>query len=157
MNVSDVLYYGNRTLMRSVEGLEEDNWHMPGACGIWSVKDIFSHLTSYELWHEEALQGFLGGGPTPMMEAMAEQGDDFNDQQVKLLKDWSAEEVLREYQSAHKRLHSLSKDIPDSTYRENGTLPWYGEGYCLEDFLVYSNYGHKREHSAQIHAFRDRL
>jgi len=29
--------------------------------------------------------------------------------------------------------------------------------YALDDFLVYAYYGHKREHSAQIAAFRDRL
>jgi len=40
---------------------------------------------------------------------------------------------------------------------QNGTLPWYGEVYALDDFLVYAYYGHKREHSAQIAAFRDRL
>ncbi len=27
---------------------------------------------------------------------------------------------------------------------------------ALDDFLVYAYYGHKREHSAQIAAFRDR-
>ena len=41
--------------------------------------------------------------------------------------------------------------------REVGTLPWDGEDYALDDFLVYGYYGHKREHSAQIAAFRDRL
>jgi len=29
--------------------------------------------------------------------------------------------------------------------------------YALDDFIVYTNYGHKREHSAQIAAFRDGL
>jgi len=41
--------------------------------------------------------------------------------------------------------------------RQAGTLPWYGLEYALDDFLVYAFYGHKREHSAQIAAFRDRL
>ncbi len=47
--------------------------------------------------------------------------------------------------------------IPSETLRQNGTLPWYGMAYALDDFLVYAYYGHKREHSAQIAAFRDRL
>ncbi len=47
--------------------------------------------------------------------------------------------------------------LSSETLRQNGTLPWYGEGYALDDFLVYAYYGHKREHSAQIAAFRDRL
>ena len=40
-------------------------------------------------------------------------------------------------------------------FRQSGTLPWYGMEYALDDFLVYIYYGHKREHSAQIAAFRD--
>ena len=42
-------------------------------------------------------------------------------------------------------------------FRENGTLPWYGAEYSLDDFIVYTYYGHKREHAAQIAAFRDHL
>jgi len=29
--------------------------------------------------------------------------------------------------------------------------------YALDDVIVYMYYGHKREHNAQIAAFRDRL
>ena len=39
--------------------------------------------------------------------------------------------------------------------REPGSIPWYGEEYALDDLIVYQYYGHKREHSAQIEAFRD--
>jgi hypothetical protein len=41
--------------------------------------------------------------------------------------------------------------------RQNGALPWYGAEYDLEDFIAYSFYGHKREHTAQINVFRDAL
>jgi hypothetical protein len=47
--------------------------------------------------------------------------------------------------------------IPAEKLREAGTLPWYGMEYSLDDFLVYTYYGHKREHSAQVDAFRDKL
>ena len=46
---------------------------------------------------------------------------------------------------------------PDPAEHQAGTLPWYGMAYSLDDVLVYMYYGHKREHSAQIAAFRDRL
>ena len=51
----------------------------------------------------------------------------------------------------------LLAQIPYEGRRLNGTLPWYGEEYDLEDFIIYTFYGHKREHSAQIAAFRDQL
>jgi hypothetical protein len=29
--------------------------------------------------------------------------------------------------------------------------------YSLDDYIVYSSYGHKREHGAQINVFKDTL
>jgi hypothetical protein len=52
---------------------------------------------------------------------------------------------------------SLIVAIPPETLRQTGTLPWYGMQYAMDDVLVYMYYGHKREHSAQIAAFRDCL
>jgi hypothetical protein len=66
-------------------------------------------------------------------------------------------DVLAELNEAHARVMALATRIPAETYRQNGTLPWYGPEYDLDDFIVYTFYGHKREHSAQIAAFGDQL
>ena len=34
MNVMDVLKYGNRTLLQSVQGLAEEDWDVKGVCGV---------------------------------------------------------------------------------------------------------------------------
>ena len=47
-----------------------------------------------------------------------------------------------------------SRQVPIRVRRLNGMLPWYGAATDLEDFIVYSIYGHKREHAAQIAAYR---
>ena len=65
--------------------------------------------------------------------------------------------MLAEYEVAYARAVTLMVRIPVEGRRLNGVLPWYGPEYSLEDFIVYTFYGHKREHSAQIEAFRDRL
>ncbi len=66
-------------------------------------------------------------------------------------------EVLDEFNDAYAQVTSLAVQIRPELFRETGTLPWYGMGYALDDVIVYMYYGHKREHSAQIAAFRDRL
>ncbi|GAC1356035.1 MAG: hypothetical protein NVSMB38_37140 [Ktedonobacteraceae bacterium] len=66
-------------------------------------------------------------------------------------------EVLGEYNDTHAQVMSVVAQLSSETLRQTGTLPWYGEVYALDDFLIYAYYGHKREHSAQISAFRDRL
>ena len=91
------------------------------------------------------------------MKQFGAQNIDFNDDQVGRRRDLSMAEAVAEYKDSHKKLMTTAAKITDNKYRENGTIPWYGSEYCLNDLIVYNNYGHKREHSAQINAFRDIL
>lgn len=159
MNASDILIYGNRTLMATLADLAEPDWDVGGVCGVWSVKDIIAHLASYEHLMAETLNTFLsnGNGLGPNMSEMAELGPAWNDVQVERRRHMTATEVLAEYEEVHEQVRARAVQIPVATYRQNGTIPWYGPGYCLDDFIVYTSYGHKREHSAQINIFRDQL
>ena len=71
--------------------------------------------------------------------------------------DQPPESILAEYTSAHTRVITLAGRLPGSLWAQTGTIPWYGAEYSLDDFIVYQYYGHKREHSAEIAAFADRL
>ncbi|MCJ7824098.1 MAG: maleylpyruvate isomerase N-terminal domain-containing protein [Anaerolineales bacterium] len=158
MNTLDILKFGHLTMVASLEKVDLSDWETPGVCGIWNVKDIVAHLASYELWHVEVLNDILGiSAPTPIGGSRADNGDRFNDVEVEKRRESSAQEVFDEYRSGQSQLIALARKVPAGRYSENGTLPWYGKQYCLNDFLVYSSYGHKREHSAQVNAYRDRL
>jgi hypothetical protein len=157
MNVMDVLKYGNRTLLQSVEGLVGADWEVDGVCGVWSVKEIMAHLASHELLLVEILDTFLGADSGPYMQGYAEPGANFNDTQVERRRGMTVEEVLAEYHRAHRRVVEKAAQIPPETCRQVGTIPWYGPEYSLDDLVAYSNYGHKREHSAQINVYRDGL
>lgn len=157
MNTVDILYYGDQTLKHSLEGLNESDWLTAGVCGVWSVKDLMAHLADYEDWHVEVLGSFLGQDGNWHLQQLEEHGDRYNDVQVERRQDLTTGEVLQEYRQNHEKVIELAGQIEDEVYRENGTLPWYGAEYCLNDFLVYTSYGHKREHSAQINVFRDSL
>ncbi|MEP7286732.1 MAG: DinB family protein [Chloroflexota bacterium] len=155
MNAVDIIKYGHSFLNQSMDGLQDSDWEISGACGVWSPKDIMAHLASYEHLLCEVLTSFLGGGATPYMEQMA-QGHGFNDAQVALRKGNSVKEVLNEYNATFAEVTALIPRIPIETCREVGTLPWYGMEYALDDYIVYAFYGHKREHGGQIALFRDR-
>jgi hypothetical protein len=87
-----------------------------------------------------------------------ELGGQFNDAEVSSRKKKTINEVVGGYNDTHAQVMSMVAQLSSETLRHNGTLPWYGEVYALDDFLIYASYyGHKREHSAQIAAFRDRL
>ena len=157
MNAQDILKYGHLTLVHTLDGVPQTEWEVSDVCGVWSVKDIVSHLTSFELALIEVLNLFLGGGSTALLEQWGEDPQAFNDNQVAARANRSSAEVLAEYHDAHTQVMDLIVQIDPEICREVGTMPWYGPEYALDDFLVYTFYGHKREHSAQVNVFRDLL
>lgn len=156
MNAADVLTYGQLTLLGTLEGLPDAVWTEPGACGVWSVKDIVAHLASYELGLIDILTTLTGGGPTPVLDRFLADATSFNDAEVARRAGQSPAETIEELNAAHARVMALIAQIPLETRRRPGLLPWYGAEYDLEDLIAYMYYGHKREHAAQIAAFRDR-
>lgn len=156
MNLNDILKYGHQTVLQTVEGLPEGAWDRPGVCGNWSTKDIIAHLASFERVLADVLHTLLEGGPTPYLDQYC-AGGGFNDAQVAARRAKSGAEVLREYGDTCAANLALAARIPAERSRETGTLPWYGAEYSLDDFVVYTFYGHKREHCAQIKLFRKRL
>jgi hypothetical protein len=157
MNTSDVLKYGHKTLLATLGGVPKSEWNVTGVCGIWSVKDIVAHLASYEHVLVDVLNTFTNDDPTPYLDQFTTPGGQFNERQVALRQDKSVEQVLAEYEDTHDQVMALLPQIPEQIIPQPGTLPWYGPEYALDDFIVYSYYGHKREHSAQINVFRDQL
>ncbi|HKF36708.1 MAG TPA: DinB family protein [Ktedonobacteraceae bacterium] len=157
MNAADILKYGQSTVLQGIDDFPETAWETPGACGVWSVKDIIAHLASYEEVLVDILSGFVGKHPTPYLDKFTELGGQFNDTEVEKRKERTVREILGELTDAHAQVMSRAAQIRPEVFRHTGTLPWYGMEYSLDDVLVYMYYGHKREHSAQIAAFRDRL
>ena len=157
MNASDILKYGNDFVLRNLADLPQDKWEVENVCGWWSTKNIVAHLASFEHVLNEILNSFVGSGPTPYLDQFSNHEGNFNDFQVGLRKDKTAQAVLEEYEARHAMNMALIGQIDAETLRRPGTLPWYGAEYALDDFIVYSFYGHKREHTAQVNVFKDTL
>jgi len=157
MNTESILKYGHQTVMSTLNGLPQAAWDTPGVCGIWSVKEIIAHLASFEHMLTDVLLSLQGEEATPTLDKFLIDPQLFNDTEVAARRDMSAAEVLAEYTDTQARTAGLLAQIPYEDLRLKGTLPWYGEEFDLEDFITYTFYGHKREHSAQIAAFRDQL
>jgi len=116
-----------------------------------------SHLASYEAWNAELLAGALGGRANTYQQLRAKHGSEFNQAEVDKRKPHSVDQVLAEYANHLQQVMELAGRMPDEVFRQVGTIGWYGPEYCLNDFLVYTNYGHKREHAAQFSMWKDRL
>ena len=158
MNAVDVLKYGHQTVQQTVDGLPAADWDTPDVCGVWSVKEIIAHLASFEQMLIEVLNSLLGNQEhMPTLDRFGQGHQQFNDAEVAARRDHTADQVWAEYNQSYALAVELMARIPEERRRLNGLLPWYGEQYDLEDFIVYTFYGHKREHGAQIAVFRDKL
>jgi hypothetical protein len=158
MNAHDVLMYGHNWVHKHLDGLSEEQCLIGGVCGVWSTKEIIAHLSSFEGMLAEVFGSCLGPVMTPTLNLYTSMdGDSFNAVQVDLRKDKSVAAVVEEYDEAYKKVMELLPRLEATLLREAGTLPWYGNEYSLDDFIVYQYYGHKREHCDQIAIFRDEL
>lgn len=157
MNTMNVLRYGHETVVQAVDGLPQEAWETPHVCGVWSVKEIVAHLASFEQMLIDVLRSLMGETETPTLDRFKAGIQAFNDAEVARRADKSAADVWAEYESAYREAAALMAEIPVEGRRVDGSLPWYGADYSLEDFIVYTFYGHKREHCAQIGVFRERM
>jgi hypothetical protein len=158
MNAEDILKYGHYTVLRTIENMAEADWLAEGVCGWWSVKDIIAHLASYEQMLVDVFNEILSGEQGSTLMLMINSGPEtFNDMEVGKRQQANVAEVLAEYEETQAQTMHLIQQISLVKRREVGALTWYGSEYDLEDYLVYTFYGHKREHSAQIAVFRDSL
>ena len=44
MNAKDIMQRGHRSVMKAVDGFPAADWDVTGVCGVWSSKDVMSHL-----------------------------------------------------------------------------------------------------------------
>ena len=158
MNSHDILFYGNKTIKKAFETIPAEKWHLPNVCGWWSVREIAAHLASFEALLVDVLNLQQGlDTPTPTFTRLTSPDYDFNNEEVALRENYSATRVIEEYDQAHAQAMSLVTQLDATHLTQTGTIPWYGEAYSLDDFIVYAYYGHKREHAAQIHVFKDQF
>jgi hypothetical protein len=153
MNPLDVLMYGQKMVIETIGRLRPDDWSQI-ALGVWTTKDVVGHLGAFEVRTAEVLAGFAGAEPaTNLREANPAT---FNDDQAAIRSGWSVDEVMTELRGAYELVMTHARAIAPERWREVGTIPWYGPQYSLEDLIVYTMYGHKREHNPQLEAVLDR-
>ena len=153
MNPHDILRYGQEMVDALIDRLGPADWEAT-ALGTWTTKDLVGHLGAFEVRFAEVLAGFAGDTPTTNLRA--ESPATFNDDQAAIRHDWSIEAIVGELRDAHQRSVAYAARIAPEVWREVGTIPWYGPEYALDDFLVYIEYGHKREHAPQLEAVLER-
>jgi DinB superfamily len=127
-------------------GLPEALLVRPGVVDDWSVKDIVAHVTT---WEQEALKHLplIVAGGTPPRYAAQGGIDAFNARATEAGRRLSLAEVLRRRDETHARLVEFIRRQPAGTF---------GGRTRARRRLRLDTYGHYREHTAAIRAWRER-
>ena len=134
-----------RELHDAFQGLPQNVLLEHGVVGHWSIRDVLTHVAT---WEEEALKALpviLDGGPLPRYSNLYGGIDAFNAQAQERKQDLNLEEVFAELEETHQRLLSLLDGVPDAAFaRESRFLRR----------LRQDTYGHYREHARQVQTWR---
>jgi len=157
MNAREIVYYGQKHVEDVFRDLPDDAWSVVGVTSRWTLRDLLAHLVSFELLLEDSLTVVAGERSAPAYYPVERGFATFNDDEVAARAQASPAELMRDLAETHARVLARIETLGAERLAQAGTVPWYGAGYSLDDMIVYANYGHKREHCAQVKTFRARI
>jgi len=133
-----------QAFLSSFAGLTDNLLMESGAVGHWSIRDVLSHITT---WEEEALKVLpliLEGKPIPRYTRYGGI-DAFNAQEQERKRHFPLELVKDELIATHEHLLQLLTEVPDSMFSSKNRF--YKR-------LRLDTYNHYREHIPQINKWR---
>jgi hypothetical protein len=133
-------------LRASYQGLSDEQMTRPGAVGEWSVKDVLTHVVS---WEEITLPDLerVARGDTPTLASFdPKKVDDWNAMIMSIRRNLPLDQVLRELDISHADLMVALGRLPD---------PVLAEGQFARGMLTICA-AHDREHTEDIRQWRQR-
>ena len=136
-----------RAFKESYAGLSEAQLVEPGVSGVWSVRDIVAHVTT---WEEEALKhlpSILEDRRAPRYSVVYGGIDAFNAQMTRLKGGLSLAEVFRQLDEVHQRVIDMIERAPESHLISEGRF---------RRRLRLDTYTHYPKHAQAIRRWRAR-
>ncbi len=112
MHTIDVLHYGHLTVMHALDQLPNADWLTPNVCGVWSVKEIIAHLSSFELALADVWRVAQGEPTAGLLADLLRDGQAFNDAQVPARAGLSPADTRAEYEAAHQAAMQGAAGLP---------------------------------------------
>jgi hypothetical protein len=136
-----------RVFKESYAGLSEAQLMEPGVSGVWSVRDIIAHVTT---WEEEALKhlpSILEDRRPPRYSVTHGGIDAFNAQMTEQKGGLSLAEVFRQLDEVHQRVIDMIERAPESHLISEGRF---------RRRLRLDTYTHYSKHAQAIRRWRER-
>jgi hypothetical protein len=140
-----------RDLLAAIDGLTPEQMRVPGAAGIWSVKDVLAHVTAWESELVTALNQ-LDSQRAPRIIAI-EDIYEWNEEQYHISARRPLEAIMSDFEGVHRMLLHMVGDLPERDLTDNRRFSWM-QGEPLWYLIAEAAYWHEREHAQDIRTWR---
>ncbi len=145
-------------LLREIDDIDRDDRLRPGACEVWSVKDILGHL---DAWHAMFLlwEGAGSAGETIAMPAPGYTWKDtpaLNQEIYMRVTDDSYEAVVARLADSYRRVRSVVERYHDDDLFTKRRYPWTGST-SVGSYAVSATSSHYEWARKLVHKFKKTL
>jgi uncharacterized damage-inducible protein DinB len=142
----DNLAQSRQALLAAIAGFSAAEQAQLPAEGVWTIKDLLAHVTSWENATLVPLRGFAASGafqPEAISDHLA-----WNDQQAKRWQSLSLETIQQELHTTRQALLAEASKLADAQWEEALPAPWGGTGTLAQ--LLAGLAWHEMEHVHSI-------
>ncbi len=145
------LAQSRQALHQAIEGLSEQEMTQVQVEGVWTIKDVVGHVTSWEEVVLQPLRRYADGDPfgTDVIEDYLA----WNDEQAALKKDIPLDAILEEANTIREELVATANRLSAEQWEQELTFPWGDTGTLSKGLggLAW----HEKEHVETIQHWRD--
>lgn len=169
LRLGNRLESAEKSLLASIEGVDEDTVTSVTVCGEWTIKDVLGHIIA---WGDE-LRSEIGEiliDPTPRYNyVISSDGDyeEWNRSQAAQKQSSSLHEILAELVRDYDETVGLLERLAPDEMRRRGVVPWRIEGLPLPEEvtpgtsmsvvgLLETHIQHIEEHAEEIRYWRSK-
>ena len=130
----------------------------PGAAGEWSVKDVLAHVSYWEDWQADQLEGLLRGETAMVTRqgtppgALSDDTDERNAAIYTLYRERPLPEARDMARQSYPRLLALVEQVTEEALNDRQTYAWTF-GYPVWRMIAGNTYTHHPVHAADLRAW----
>jgi uncharacterized damage-inducible protein DinB len=131
-----------QALYRAIQDLGVEEMTQVQVEGVWTIKDILGHITSWEETCLGPLRRYAGGGPFQV--DVIEDYLAWNDQQAARKRDITLDVILDELATVRQGLVDAARQLPPERWEQTVPFSWGGEGTIADvlDVFIQHELGH---------------
>ena len=139
-----------QALLQAIEGLSEEEMTQMQVEGVWTIKDVLGHITSWEEIYREPFRRYADGGPFEV--EVIEDYLIWNDVEAARKRDVPLDAILDELATVRQGLVEAASRLSAGQWKHRVPFSWGGQGTIAEVLDVF--YRHELGHVRSIQQWR---